>query len=384
MILDEENEINTNIRKFIKKNFLISEENLIFEKERIEGMTNKNFHVKFYDKTVPDKKYEILYKKYGNILDLSDHRLELCIIDYYSKQNEGPKALFTAENYRIEEYIKSPKIIPLELRYNNIILGQIYHILANYTLISNVYKYSISPDLQIESFIKYDKEEKTEFYPIFQHYEKMLKKSKEKYNIFITKFNEYFSKNQIDEKLKKIKDKYDYYIQNQRKIFMSLFPRKGFFVLCHNDCQRWNFIYRDLNKKLSYIDHEYACYCLPGLDLCNYMNENSFYFYDDGSYEFKKNEIDFDFYYDCYKKYVEEFFKTNQEWINREENKEFAELIKTRNYYILLHSINNMFWFLFCVFHLDFEKEIIKKTGHFFEYGYDRLCYAELAQNSIK
>ena len=161
---------------------------------------------------------------------------------------------------------------------------------------------------------------------------------------------------------------------------MALFPKNGFFITCHNDCQRWNFLFTDINKKIMIIDHEYACLCLPGLDLCNYMNENSYYFYDDGRYECKTSEIDFDFYYDQYLKYCEEFIKVNNEWITKEENKEFMELIKTKNYYLNLHSITNLFWSLFNFINLDSENEIVKKCDHYFEYCYDRLSYSELAQ----
>jgi thiamine kinase-like enzyme len=304
-------------------------------------------------------------------------------MEYFAKKNEGPKILFNSKNYRIVEYIKNSSIIPLELRYNEKILKEINNILADYSLISNIYKYAISSDLKIESFTKYNNSEKKVFPSIFDVYEKMLEKAKEKYNIFCSKFNEYFSKNEMDEKIKKMKEKYDYYINDHKKIFMSLFPKKGFFVSCHNDCQRWNFLFKDINSKIMIIDHEYACLCLPGLDLCNYMNENSYYFYDDGRYECKKSEIDFDFYYAQYLKYYEEFIKANNEWITKEENKEFMELIKTKNYYLNLHSITNLFWSLFNFINLDFESEIIKKCDHSFEYGYDRFCYSELAQQKL-
>ena len=130
----------------------------------------------------------------------------------------------------------------------------------------------------------------------------MLIKAKEKYDIFNLKFKEYFSNNIIKDNIKNIKNKYDYYMNDHKKIFMELFPKNGFFVLCHNDCQRWNFLFTNIDTKLMIIDHEYSCLCLPGLDLSNYMNENSYYFYEDGKYECKTDEINFGFYYDQYLK----------------------------------------------------------------------------------
>ena len=177
-----------------------------------------------------------------------------------------------------------------------------------------------------------------------------------------------------------MKTKYDLYMNDYKNIFLSLFPKKGFFVLCHNDCQRWNFLFKNLDTKIIIIDHEYSCLCLPGLDLCNYFNENSFYFYENGSYGFKKKEIDLEFYYKEYQKYCELFFDLNKNWINNEKNKEFMDLINSKEYYLNLHSITNVFWFLFCVINLNFEEEIVKKTSHYFEYGYNRLEYSELVR----
>ena len=382
--MDKINEIEKNMKLFIVEKYSITEENLSIKIEQIDGMTNKNYHIFFYDKKNQDKKYDLLYREYGNVLDSSDHEPELKIMEFFSSKNEGPKVLYCQEKYRIVEYINNSSIIPLELRYDKKILNEISIILGKYSLISNIFKYSISSDLKIESFTKYDNEEKPLFPTIFDIYEKMLVKAKEKYSIFNKKFNEHFNKNEFNDNLKNMKNKFDNYMNNHRKIFMSLFPKKGLFILCHNDCQRWNFLFKNIESNLMIIDHEYASMCLPGLDICNYMNENSYYFYDDGKYECKKDEINFGFYYDQYLKYCEEFIKLNKHRIIEDENKEFLELIKTKKYYINLHSINNIFWLLFCVINLDFENEFIKKNEHYFQYGYDRICYSELAQRTVK
>ena len=382
--MDETNEINKDIKQYIKENYSINEENIAIKINQIDGMTNKNFHIIFYDTKEPTKTYDLLYRKYGEVLDSTDHDQELVIMDFFSNKNEGPKVLYKSKNYRIVEYIPNSSIIPLELRYDKKILDEIINILGKYSLISNIYKYSISSDLNIESFIKLDNEEKNVFPSIFNIYEKMFLKAKEKYNIFNSKFNEYFSKNELNDNIKNMKNKIDYYMNDYKKFFISLFPKKGLFIICHNDCQRWNFLFRNIDTNLMVIDHEYATMCLPGLDLCNYMNENSYYFYEDGKYECKKDEINFDFYYEQYLKYYDEFIKLNKNRINLDENKEFLEFIKTKKYYINLHSITNVFWFLFCVINLDFDNEIVKKSDHYLEYGYDRLSYSELAQKTIK
>lgn len=379
--MEENKEIIKDIKEYIKEKHNIKEEDISIKIDQCDGMTNKNYHVTFYDTKNPDKKYEILFRKYGKVLDSSDHDGELFIMDYFANNNEGPKVFYKSANFRIVEYIQNSSIIPLELRYNNKILKEIITILAKYSNITKPSKYSISSDLNIT--FDSDKSSEIKFPTIFNLYEKMFTKAKENYSTFSTKYNEYISKNEVDENIKNMKNKFDHYLNDYKNIFISLFPKKGYFILCHNDCQRWNFLYRNQETNLMIIDHEYASMCLPGLDLCNYMDENSYYFYEDGRYECKKNEIDFDFYYEQYLKYLDEFIKLNSDWINKDENKDFLELIKSKNYYLNLHSITNVFWFLFCVINLDFENEIVKKTDHYLEYGYDRLCYSELAQSKI-
>ena len=377
-------EILTNAELYIKENH--KNENIsdfIIKTNEIDGMTNKNFQIIYYNKNDPNKIYEFLYRKYGDILDLSEHDKEIYIINYLSNKNEGPKILFKSENYRVVEFIKDSKIIPLELRYDKKILNDIINILSNYAFISNVYKYSFNTELNLKYDLYQKNAENSYNFPsLINISEKLLIKAKTNYEIFNNKYTEYFSnkKNELNDDIIKIKSKYDFYMNDYRNIFLSLFPKNGFFILCHNDCHRWNFLYKDLNTKLLIIDHEYSCLGLPGLDLCNYFNENSFYFYENGNYEFKKEEINFEFYFEEYRKYCELFIELNKNWINNEENKEFKDLIKTKDYYLNLHSVTNVFWFLFCVINLNFENEFIKKCDHYFQYGYDRLLYSELAK----
>ena len=350
---------------------------------QIDGMTNKNYQITYYNKNDKNKKYEVLYRKYGDILDLCEHDKEIYIINYLSNKKEGPNILYSSSDYRIEEFVKESKQIPLELRYDKTILEKIINILSNYPSISNIYKYSLNPELKLELYYNNNENnnEKNYVFPTLLNIcDKLFNKAKEKYEVFTTKFGEFFSKNELKDNIKTMKEKFDFYMNDYKNKFLSLFPKKGFFILCHNDCHRWNFLYKEIDKKLIIIDHEYSCYALPGLDLCNYFNENSFYFYENGNYEFKKEEINIEVYFEEYQKYIKQFIKLNENWINKEENKEFVDLIKSKEYYLNLHSITNVFWFLFCIINLDFDDDIINKTSHYFEYGYDRLTYAELVK----
>ena len=377
---DNNKEINKNFETFLKEKYSENPEDMIIKINQIDGMTNQNYQIIYNNKNEPKKINEVLYRKYGNILDLSEHDKEIYIMKYLSNKKEGPNVLYISPNYRIVEFVNDSKIIPLELRYEPKILDNVIEILCKYTLISNVYKYDIDEEIKINLYHQNENNDEYKFPSILDILEKLFIKAEKNYKKFNEKFNEYFSKNKIEEKIKIMKAKYDTYIKDYKNKFLSLFPKNGFFILCHNDCQRWNFLFRNLETKLLIIDHEYACLGLPGLDLCNYFNENSFYFYDNGNYEFKKEEINFNYYYEQYQKYCHSFIELNKIWLDKEENKEFLNLIQSKDYYLNLHSITNIFWFLFCVINLDFEGDIIKKSEHYFEYGYDRLCYSELAQ----
>ena len=111
--------------KYPNKNY----EDFIIKANEIDGMTNKNYQIIYYDKNDPKKIYEILYRKYGNILDLADHDKEIFIINYLSNKKEGPSVLYACPNYRIIEYVKDSSIIPLELRYDKKVLNDIINII---------------------------------------------------------------------------------------------------------------------------------------------------------------------------------------------------------------------------------------------------------------
>ena len=145
-----QNELEENIKMYIKeKHPKQNSDDFIIKKNEIDGMTNKNYQIIYYDKNAPNKLYEVLYRKYGDILDLSDHDKEIYIIKYLANKKEGPNVLYTSPNYRIVEYIKDSNIIPLELRYDKKVLNDIINILCNYPLISNIYKYSLNIEIKI-------------------------------------------------------------------------------------------------------------------------------------------------------------------------------------------------------------------------------------------
>lgn len=380
-------EIITQIKNYLSNSKKIDATNFDVKINQIDGMTNKNFHVIVQNPVDPTQNFNFLYRIYGSVLENIGHETELIIMNYFLSKNLGAEVLVSKENFRIEKYLCNTMQIPLERRYNSDILENIYKILSEYPLISNIYKYNISNDNCLKLFnISENLENKNNFeVTIFDYAKKLLVVALKNFEVFKKKFVEYFKVNEKNEYEEEKLKKFENYLNNYKKIFYDLFPKNGVLVLSHNDCHRWNFLVNDIEKKLFIIDHEYAAFNLPGFDLCNYMNENSFYFDEQGNYKFKEEEIDVDFYYESYLKFCKHFIEKNSDWCNKSEVKEFLELMQSKKYYCKLHTITNVFWFLFCVINLDFENEFSNnKDNHYFQYGYDRLIYAEKMRNYIK
>ena len=90
--MDEINEVENDIKPFIIEKYSIIEENLFIKAIQIDGMTNKNYHIIFYDTKNPDKKFDLLFRKYGEVLDSSDHEPELNIMEFYQVKMKGLKS----------------------------------------------------------------------------------------------------------------------------------------------------------------------------------------------------------------------------------------------------------------------------------------------------
>ena len=101
--MEENNEVKQEVKKYIKEKFNINEEDISIKLELIDGMTNKNYHITFFDSKKPEIINEILFRKYGKVLDSSEHDKEIYIMKYFAKKNEGPKILLKSNNYRIVE-----------------------------------------------------------------------------------------------------------------------------------------------------------------------------------------------------------------------------------------------------------------------------------------
>ena len=173
------------------------------------------------------------------------------------------------------------------------------------------------------------------------------------------------------------------YMINYKKLFTSIFPKSGFMILCHNDIHRLNLIVRKSDNKIFVLDHEYACLNLVGNDFANYMNESCYIY--EPEYVFTKDLINFDKYYGYYKNYLKVFCENHKFLNGTDDGKKFLKEIHTKKYYLKLHVIINLFWFLYCVIYLNFsEFNKDQKNFFYFQHGIHRIYYIEAAMKAIE
>ncbi len=380
--------IKSKINSFIIKSYNIEEKDFEISLKNLGGLSNKNFIVTITNKTTKEIIDQILYRKFGEISDVVERDLETMIINQLSEIGIAPKIyeIDPNSNFRIEQYLSNTSPIKKIEEFDNHIINQIIHILNNFSLIANVYKYEILNNKIVHN-------------PIFQNDEedKKIKKistdmfnkcMNEMYNKALKNFkifSEEFIKTIPRENNKELYldfEKFDYYMKNYHNIFLDIFPKNGFMILCHNDIHRLNLIIRQNDKKIFLLDYEYACLNLIGNDFANYMNESCYIY--ENNYQFTKEKIDFEKYYNLYKLYINEFINTHKFMNNIEECKLFLNEIQTKKYYLKLHCVINLFWFLYCIIYLDFEKWN-KDREHFFYFihGIHRMYHFESAKNEI-
>ena len=383
-----EDNIKSKIKSFIINSYNIEEKYFEISLKNLGGLSNKNFIVTITNKTTKEIIEQILYRKFGEISDVVEHDLETMIINQLSKIGIAPKIyeIDPNGNFRIEQYLSNTSPIKKIEEFDNHIINQIIHILNNFSLIANVYKYEILNNKIVHN-------------PIFQNDEedKKIKKistdmfnkcMNEMYNKALKNFkifSEEFIKTIPRENNKELYldfEKFDYYMKNYHNIFLDIFPKNGYMILCHNDIHRLNLIIRQNDKKIFLLDYEYACLNLIGNDFANYMNESCYIY--ENNYQFTKEKIDFEKYYNLYKLYINEFINTHKFMNNIEECKLFLNEIQTKKYYLKLHCVINLFWFLYCVIYLDFEQFNQDKENFFyFIHGIHRMYHFESAKNEI-
>ena len=381
--------IKSNIRQYIlrKHKIQLPEKFLGVHLESLGGLSNTNYVATITNKTTNERIGQILYRKFGEISDVVDRDLETMIINDLAQKGIGPKIYEKDPNgkYRIDEYLSNTSPIPKKDEFDPLVLSQINQIVNNYSLIINVYKYNISGD-NINFTIVKDALSKPKRRINNNMFEKCMVEMYNKANKAFNIFSEEFKKNFPRESNKTLYaefDSFEYYMNNYKKLFTNIFPKNGFMILCHNDIHRLNLICRKSDNKIFVLDHEYACLNLVGNDIANYMNESCYIY--EPEYVFTKDLINFDKYYGYYKNYLKVFCENHKFLNGTDDGKKFLKEIHTKKYYLKLHVIINLFWFLYCVIYLNFsEFNKDQKNFFYFQHGLHRIYHIEAAMKAIE
>ncbi len=381
--------IKSNIRSYIinKKKIQLPEKVIEINLKDIGGLSNTNYLATITNSTTNEMIDQILYRKFGEISDVVDRDLETMIINDLSLKGLGPKIYEKDKNgkYRIDEYLSNTSPIQKKDEFAPIVINQINQIVNNYSLIINMYKYHISGENINFSIIK-DAISKPKRRINNNMFDKCMVEMYNKAILSFNIFSEQFKANINRENNKILYEQFESlekYMINYKKLFTSIFPKSGFMILCHNDIHRLNLIVRKSDNKLFVLDHEYACLNLVGNDFANYMNESCFIY--EPEYIFTKDLINFDKYYGYYKNYLKVFCENHKFLNGTDDGKKFLKEIQTKKYYLKLHVVINLFWFLYCVIYLNFsEFNKDQKNFFYFQHGIHRIYYIEAAMKAIE
>ena len=372
-------EIQNDIRKYyiIKQKLRMKEKYIGVQLTLLKGgLSNANYLAVVKDMSTNKEIAHVLYRKFGTLSSGTDHALETAILEYLAKKGVGPKLLYEDPNgkFRLVEYLDGTITVPRSKSFEKDFLNKLYPIVNIYSLFSYTYKYKIrNGKIEISPIEDGIKEKR--FLISKNQYETCLDEWYDKVVVSFQKFSEQFKQRVSKEKEPKEWEKLEfaqYHLDNFKKEFVKIFPTEGFFVLCHNDTHRLNFLLRKKDQKLFILDHEYAYLNLAGNDIVNYCNESFFNY--DPEYYCTLDKINFDKLYQYYLQFIEQFIQSHKFIANEEGGAQFLKMMKTKKYYLKLNNIANLYYFLWSFCYLDFptwEKNHYEEF--YFVHGVDRL-----------
>lgn len=396
--MEQFEKIYNNLKAFYSKHFEsqpFHELDLNFEK--LNGLSNDIYLVKIYNKTTNQIVHEVIYRQFGEISDLVNRELETNIIDHLSGKGMTPKILETdGSTYRIEEFIGNAGTLEKSSFKESDVIERIIQILVSYTMISGVYNYrvgsnSFSQEYKIE--IDQDLNCSSGYTRVSQNMfdmcmKDMLNKAQKNFENFSNKFTKKYNKF-LDQEIFAKYEKVKYYIKNYNDIFSKIFPKKGFFVLNHNDVHRLNLLLTNDREKLFILDHEYSALNLIGIDIVNYMIESNFDYAKKSFpfYEFHQEgeEINFENYFEMFKEFLNKFELSHADGLFADEdNRRKFQKCKSFKYFLRLVCVISLFWVLFSVIYCDIDNFSLMKTFDYFGHAMDRLFIFEKAYTRLK
>ena len=378
------------IKEYLLKNaniYLIKDiKNISITFKNLGGGMNKNFLIKIYNKE-NDTTQKLFFRYFGELIsDYFDKKKEVQIIKILGDLGYGPKLLefdYENEKYRIDEFIEDSIELPHNELFNENILKDLIIILNNYSQISDIYKYELIQE-NSKNIINLIQEGNKQFKIKNNIYDKMINYVYPRAKKNFEKFNDDYLKNHINDEnlnennINKIKSLTNNFIS----LFSSFFNNKGFFVLNHTDLYQANILLNKNTNKIYIIDNEFACLNMIGFDIIWYLLMSLFQYYP--KYEYFPDLMNYEKFYEIYKKYLECFIQTNIKWINENnERKNYIESLKKEKYFCELLCIANLFAFIIGLIDLQFKEEFIDKSIppffvnvlnriQIFEYSYDK------------
>ena len=277
----------------------------------------------------------------------------------------GPKLLdfdYEKEKYRIDEYLDEAIDLPYEEIFDENILNELIIIINKYSQITDIYKYEIKEE-NLNSTINLIQEGNNSFNINKNIYDNLINnvyhRAKLNFEKFSKDYNECPIRDDIlnDINMNKIKN----ILNNFKSLFTLFFNKTGFFILNHHDLYRLNILKSKKTNKIYIIDNEFSCLSLIGFDIIWYSLMSLFKYFP--KYEFYPNLMDYDKFYTIYKKYLECFIKSNQDWINeKEERIKYIQSLKNEKYFCELLCVANLFVILIGLLDLNFNKDSIVET----------------------
>ena len=347
---------------------------------RINEITNSIFEIRIYYKTTNELYDRVIYKKFSKISKSCSNKIEQSIFNSLSKKGFGPKILYIDPNhtFRIEECSSRNFSLKKSQQFQSDIIEQIIQIIVSYSLIANIFSFTLKCDDQLNSKFKIlinalNKKTENDSLPENNFFDMCFKDLYLRSLNCFKQFGEKFRKRCIKCTNKTIFEEFqklEFFMNNFKLLFKNAFPEKSFMVLNHNDFGKRKIIVLDDNK-VNVIENDFSSLNLIGFDFVNYLNESVFNYIP--NYEFNEDELDLDDCYLIYLKFINKFEEFHSELKESEEGKKILDEIKSKNYYLNLHCLINIFWVLHCSLYLNHDKFINNEGFNYFNHAIDRI-----------
>ena len=347
---------------------------------RINEITNSIFEIRIYYKTTNELYDRVIYKKFSKISKSCSNKIEQSIFNSLSKKGFGPKILYIDPNhtFRIEECSSRNFSLKKNQQFQSDIIEQIIQIIVSYSLIANIFSFTLKCDDQLNSKFKIlinalNKKSENDSLPENNFFDMCFKDLYLRSLNCFKEFGDKFRKRCIKCTNKTIFEEFqklEFFMNNFKLLFKNAFPEKSFMVLNHNDFGKRKIIVLDDNK-VNVIENDFSSLNLIGFDFVNYLNESVFNYIP--NYEFNEDELDLDDCYLIYLKFINKFEEFHSELKESEEGKKILDEIKSKNYYLNLHCLINIFWVLHCSLYLNHDKFINNEGFNYFNHAIDRI-----------